>query len=121
MNDTSINDFSASDLKLIADTLVERYGKTIDTQRADIELNIDENVNEPTSCPAVYWEHEDCHFILAKATDNTFFAQYFYSDSEEQYGTGKSSYDGLHSCIIALLQAQANHELSKAGVLKENS
>lgn len=121
MNDSTINDFSTSDIKLIHDTLAERYGKPIETQRADIGLNTEKTDHELTACPAIYWEHEDCHFIIAKETDNTFFCQFFYSDSDEQYGTGKPSYDDLRDCIMALLQVQANHELSKAGVLKENT
>ncbi|GMR16517.1 MAG: hypothetical protein BMS9Abin31_0858 [Gammaproteobacteria bacterium] len=40
MNDTNSNDFSVDDLKLINDTLAERFGKPVETQRADIGLRI---------------------------------------------------------------------------------
>jgi len=45
MNDASNNDFATSDfrtgeLKLISDTLAERFGKEVETQCADIELRL---------------------------------------------------------------------------------
>lgn len=33
-NDFTINDFTTEELKLISDTLAERFGKEIDTQEA---------------------------------------------------------------------------------------
>jgi len=113
MNDTSTiaaNDFSADELKYIDETLKERYGNPVETQRADIEFG-DENAAE---CPAVYWEHNGCHFIIAKGEDGKFFNQFFYDD-DEQYGTEKPFYDDLHLCLMTLLQVQADHELKKAG------
>ena len=40
MNDTNNidNDFTVDDIKLITDTLAERFGNPVDTERADIEL-----------------------------------------------------------------------------------
>jgi hypothetical protein len=119
MNDTSSNDFTSEELNLIHDILARRYGAPVETQQADIEVGNDEDDRELTECPAVYWEHKDCHFILAKAADDKFFSQFFYGDSE-QFGTGKPFYDDLHNCVITLLQVQADYELNKAGVL-ENS
>ncbi|MDH5602003.1 MAG: hypothetical protein OEY78_11955 [Gammaproteobacteria bacterium] len=113
MNDTStvnVNDFSADELKYIDETLLKRYGNPVETQRADIEFG-DENVTE---CPAIYWEHNGCHFIIAKGEDGKFFNQFFY-DEDEQYGTEKPFYDDLHLCVMSLLKVQADHELKKAG------
>ena len=75
MNGISNNDFTDEELKLISDTLSERFGKFIETQLADIELPVDKSEKELTPCPAVYWEEKDCHFILAKTADNKFFSQ----------------------------------------------
>ncbi len=99
MNDTSTNDFITEELKLITDT-----------ERADIELRVYEGDRELTPCPAIYWEHADCHFILAKAADNKFFSPFFYRNSQ-QFGTAKPFYDDLHNCVVTLLQAQTDHEL----------
>ena len=40
MNNTNTvdNGFTAEEIKLIADTLAERFGKPVDTEHADIEL-----------------------------------------------------------------------------------
>ena len=123
MTDDSNNDlydFTPEDLKLINDTLAERYGNPTETQRADIELPVDKGDQEPTPCPAVYWEEKDCHFILAKTADNKFFSQFFY-EHDEQFVTEKPFYDDLHSCLVTLLQVQADHELKKSGLLDEAS
>jgi hypothetical protein len=112
MNDTNtaiVNDFSADELKLIDDALEKRYGNPVETERVDIEFG-DADVAES---PAVYWEHNGCHFIVAKGEDNKFFHQFFYDD-DVQYGTEKP-FDDLNNCVMSLLQAQANHELKKAG------
>lgn len=119
MNDTSTNDFTSDELTLIHEILAGRYGSTVETQQADIEIGIDQYDNGLTECPAIYWEHKDCHFIIAKAADNNFFSQFFY-DGDEQFGTGKTSYDDLNNCVITLLQVQATHELDKAGVLNNS-
>ncbi|MCW8901594.1 MAG: hypothetical protein OQK75_07815 [Gammaproteobacteria bacterium] len=113
MNDTStvnVNDFSADELKFIDETLNNRYGNPVETQRAEIDFG-DDNVAD---CPAIYWEHNGCHFIIAKGEDNKYFSQFFYDD-DEQFGTEKPFYDELNHCIMSLLQVQADHELKKAG------
>lgn len=120
MNDISNNDFTDEELKLISDTLSERFGKSVETQLADIELPVDSGDQEPTPCPAVYWEEKDCHFILAKTADNKFFSQFFY-DEDEQFVTEKSFYDDMHTCLVTLLQVHADHELKEAGLLNEAS
>ena len=119
MNDTSTNDFNSEELKLIHEVLAKRYGAPIETEQADIEIGIDQNNKGLTNSPAIYWEHKGCHFIIAKTADNNFFSQFFYDD-DEQFGTGKTSYDDLNNCIITLLQVQATHELDKAGVLNNS-
>lgn len=106
----SKNDFTADELKYIDELLAKRYGKPVETQRADIEFG----ESSSAECPAVYWEHNGCHFIVAKGEDKRFFNQFFY-DEDEQYGTEKPFYDDLHQCVLTLLQVQADHELKKAG------
>ena len=106
MNDTSSNDFTPEEEKLITNTLAERYGKTVEIQ------------HELRPCPAIYWESKSCNFIIAKIEDNKFFCQFFYGD-DEQFGTEKPFYDDLQTCVTSLLQVQADHELKKA--LKESA
>lgn len=112
---SEIPDFTESELKVINDTLQERYGKPADTQRADIELRIYPDDRELTECPAIYWEQGECHFILAKAGKQQFFSQFFYSP-REQFGTGRQFYDDVFDCLITTLRVQADHELKKEGV-----
>ena len=111
-------DFTAEELSVINDTLTKRYGKAIETQSVDIEFSSGaEAENETGSIPAIYWEHKGCHFIVAKTHDARYINQFFYGN-EDQYGTGKEFYEDLSECIMTLLQVQADHELSKAGLIK---
>lgn len=120
MNSISNVDFSDEELKLISDTLAKRFGKSVETQLADIELPVDSGDKELTPCPAVYWEEKDCHFILAKTSENKFFSQFFYGD-HEQFVTEKPFYDDLHDCVMTLLQVQADHVLKESGLLNAAS
>ena len=109
---SKLPDFENNELKLINDTLNERYGAPVETQRADIELRIHPDDRELTECPAVYWECNGCHFILAKTGDSQFFSQFFYSNNE-QFGTGKQIYHDLLDCLVTTLRIQADHELER--------
>ena len=109
---SDIPDFTPAESKVVNDTLKERYGKTVDTQQADIELRIYKDDRELTECPAIYWEHNGCHFILAKTAESQFFSQFFYGN-REQFGTGKQFYDDILDCLITTLRVQADHELSR--------
>ncbi len=106
---SSIPDFTNAENKLVHDTLRERYGQETETSMADVELRIYPGDRELTECPAYYWQHDVCHFILAKTDDSEYFSQFFYGN-REQFGTGRERYDDLFDCIITLLQVQADHE-----------
>ncbi|MDH5572794.1 MAG: hypothetical protein OEY89_13595 [Gammaproteobacteria bacterium] len=115
---SSIPDFSEVELKLVKDTLKERFNEAIDPAIVDVELRIYPDDRELTECPALYWEHKDCNFILAKTADSEFYTQFFYGN-REHFGTGRERYDDLHNCIVTLLQVQADHERSR-NMQKEN-
>ncbi|HFQ14578.1 MAG TPA: hypothetical protein ENK40_07275 [Gammaproteobacteria bacterium] len=113
-----IADFTDAENKLVHDTLRERYGEDKPTSLVDVELRIYPDDRELTECPAHYWEHGDCHFILAKTGDSEYFCQFFYG-AREQFGTGRDRYDDLFNCLITLLQVQADHERDRN--MKQNS
>ncbi|MDH5445086.1 MAG: hypothetical protein OEY52_05975 [Gammaproteobacteria bacterium] len=109
-------DFTESEAKLIEDTLAERYGKSVETEHVDIEMPSKDD-EQLYVCPAVYWEHKDCHFVLAKTGEGEFASQFFYGP-EEQFSTGKDFYDDLSDCLLSTLRVQADHELKKQGAIK---
>jgi len=113
---SKIPEFTENEIKIVNDTLQERYGKPVDTQLADIELRIYPDDRELTECPAIYWESDTCHFIIAKTGKQQFFSQFFYGN-REQFGTGKQFYDDVFDCLVTTLRVQADHELQKEGVV----
>jgi len=109
---STIPDFLPEELKVVADTLSERYGQAIDVQICDVDLRLSPDDSQVTECPAQYWEHGDCHFILAKIGDSEFFSQFFYG-TQEQFGTGRHSFNDILDCLVTTLRVQADHDLKE--------
>lgn len=116
---SAIPDFSPEEIKVVKDTLAERYAQDTDVQYCDVELRLSPDDSQVTECPAQYWEHDGCHFILAKIGDSEFFSQFFYSN-QEQFGTGRHSYHDILDCLVTTLRVQADHELNENKVKELN-
>jgi hypothetical protein len=108
-------DFTDSELKLVTQTLLERYGRMVALQAADAEVQLNPESQDLTNCPVIYWEERGAHFVVFKLGTSLFKAQFFYNETT-QYGTGKESFDNLGDCVITLLQVQADHEQQMKGI-----
>lgn len=111
----SIPEFSDIELKLVNQTLLERYGHMVALQAADAEVQLEPDSEDLTTCPVIYWEERGAHFVVFKLGASRFKAQFFYNEAT-QFGTGKDSYDNLGDCVITLLQVQADHEQQMKGI-----
>ncbi|MEJ2694782.1 MAG: hypothetical protein P8166_17600 [Candidatus Thiodiazotropha sp.] len=109
-----IPDITDSEHWIIETTLVERYGHKVETQIADAEIRLMPSDQELSSCPVVYWNQDDCNFIVFKTGSRNYRCQFFYR-GYQQYGTGIHEYDDLTECIVSLLQTQADHEAKERG------
>ena len=67
----SIPDFTDSEFQLVNQTLLERYGRLVPLQAAEVELLLKPGDTEPSSCPALYWDELGAGFIVAKVGDRT--------------------------------------------------
>ena len=112
-----IPDITDSEHWIIETTLQERYGEPVETQLADAEIRLMPSDRELSSCPVVYWQKADCHFVIFKTGDRRYRCQFFYR-GYQQYGPGVHEYDDLSECIVSLLQAQADHEAKERGDIK---
>lgn len=108
MNNT-VPDFTEAEQKMVSAELFQRYGKLVPMQLADSELQLDPASSYLTLCPTLYWTERGAQFVICKIDDGRFRSQFFYSDAD-QYGTGKDEYQGLHTCVVTLLQVQSDHE-----------
>ena len=110
---TSISDFSDTEKWVVRSALDERWGHgTVELQLADVEVRLSASDRELTSCPAVYWEAQGCHFVLIKTGEQRYRSQFYYA-GHEQYGTGIDEYSDLSECVLTLLRMQADHELAR--------
>ncbi|MCG6864488.1 MAG: hypothetical protein LJE58_03575 [Thiogranum sp.] len=105
---SGIPDISDSELWIIKSTLEERYGKSPEIQLAETEMRLNRGKTELVTCPTVYWEAGDCHFVVVKTGDRNYRCQFFYR-IHQMYGTGVEEYDDLTECMVTLLQVQADH------------
>jgi hypothetical protein len=105
-------DFTKSELWIINTTLEERYGKPVELQLADTELRLNPYETELSACPAAFWEHEGCKFIVCKTGEPRYRCQFYYR-VHQMYGTGEEEYDDLSECMVTLLQVQADFVASQ--------
>ena len=111
---SKVPDFSNDELRLISATLRERFGREVPLERADTELRLNPASTEITACPTVYWEVDNCHFLISKIDKSHFHATFYYR-LYQQYGTQKKRYDDLFDCIVSLLKAQEEHVQKEQG------
>ena len=111
------NDFSKEMQEYVANLLEQRYGKQVDLQLADSELQLNLTSEELTVCPTLYWSERGAQFVVCKIDNEHFRCQFFYS-ATEQFGTGDDDYhdighddyDDIEKCVVTLLQVQSDHE-----------
>jgi hypothetical protein len=109
----TIPDFTESEQQLVATLLLARYGKPVELEVADSELQLDPAREDLTACPTFYWTERGAQFVVCKVAPWRYRSQFFYSDNE-QFGTGRPEYDDLESCVLILLQVQSDHERQRA-------
>jgi len=118
MTDTTrpIADFNSAERWVIEAALKERYGHIVAIELADSDLRLDPGAPLLTTCPTVFWSERGCNFLIFKTGEDRYRCQFFYSDDEEHYGTGRAEYDELAECVSVLLKLQADHEKQRHGV-----
>jgi hypothetical protein len=112
---TKPSDFTDSELKLVNQSIMERYGRVVPVQVADAEVQLDPEDEKLTDCPTLYWEERGAHFVVIKIGDSRYTGQFFYNEAT-QFGTGKPMFDNLGDCVVTLLQVQSDHEQQMKGV-----
>ena len=112
-----IPDISETELWIVNTTLKERYDEPhepIEPQIADSEIRLRPSDREVTEVPAIFWQADDCNFIIFKIGRRSYRGVFYYR-LYQQYGTGVPMYDDLTECIVSLLQAQADHAAEERG------
>jgi hypothetical protein len=110
----TIPDYGKSEEWIIKTTLKERYGEDVPFEYADAEIRLSAADRDLSTCPVVYWQRDDCNFVIFKSGDRRYRCQFFYK-GYQQYGTGVHEYDDLSECIVSLLQTQADHDAKERG------
>jgi hypothetical protein len=110
-----VSDFTEAEQKLVANVLLQRYGRLVALQLADSELQLDPGREELTLCPTLYWSEQGAQFVVCKTGTGIYRCQFFYSEAE-QFGTGRDEYRDLDECVMTLLQVQSDHARQQAGL-----
>lgn len=114
----SVPDFGNSELWVIKTTLRERYGREIDLQMADTDIRLHPQDRELTTCPALYWQAGDAHFVIIKSGERHYRCQFYYR-LHEQFGTSIPEYEDITECVVSLLQTEADNESVRRGDMPE--
>ena len=110
----NIPDITKTEQWILKNTMKERYGKDIEISHADAEIRLQPADRELSACPAVYWQADDCNFVIFKTGERNYRRQFFYR-GYQQYGTGVREYDDLSECAVTLPQVQADHHAREQG------
>jgi hypothetical protein len=111
---SQIQDFSASDLKLVQATIKERFGAEAEIKEVETEIRLSPADRELTVCPALFWVVDDCAFVLSRTGQAEYRAMFYYS-VKDRFGTGKETYDNLGDCVISLLKVQEEEDSKRRG------
>jgi hypothetical protein len=107
----TIKDITETEQWTVMSTLKERWAnKSIELQRADVEIKMMPHDRELTTCPALFWQVNETSFIIIKTGERNYRSQFYYKGFQ-QYGTGKIEFDDLTDCVTTLLQVHADKEL----------
>lgn len=105
-------DITAAETWLIKTSLKQRYGEDIDVEIVETEMRLLPGDRELTSCQAVYWTWNECHFIICKTADRRYRSQFFFS-VREKYGTGIDEYTDITECVVTLIDVHTQFEAQK--------
>ncbi len=109
-----VTDITDNEIWTVKSTLKERYGFDVEVQIADSEIRLRPSDRTLTNCPLLYWEMDNCNFVVMKTGDRKYRCQFYYR-LYQQFGTGIPEYDNLAECAVSLLQVQADHEAKEQG------
>ena len=112
----NIPDITETEEWILQNTLKERYGKPVEISYADADIRLFPSDRELSSCPVMYWQMDNCHFVIFKTSERNYRCQFFYH-GYQQYGTGVREYDDITECAVSLLQVQADHAAQEQGEL----
>ena len=111
----AVADFTDSELRLVNQTLLERYGNAIDVQIADADIELIPGSDTLTTCPVLHWEARGANFVIFKLAADRYRAQFYYIETQ-QFGIGRDNFDNLGDCIITALQVQSDDERERVGI-----
>lgn len=105
-----VPDLTDLEKHIIQQTIDERWGKgKVTAEEVEVEIRLSPADRELTDCPAMYWEHGGCNFVIAKSGESSYRSQFFYS-VKDRFSTGVEEYTDLGDCVLYLLRLQADHE-----------
>lgn len=111
-----IADFTEEHISTVQGIVDEYVGEPVDIQLADSEVQLDENSDQMTPCPLLFWTAGDCNFALMRTGEERFQARFFYSP-QKQFGTDQPSFNTIEDCTAAILQAQVDRENQQQGAV----
>ena len=104
----SISDFSNAEINAVQVLVNARYGEPTELLLGDSEVQLDPENPDLAECPVIYWNAQDCNFIVLKTGEDQYRAQYFYTP-HEQVSTRQAFFTAVEDSVVAVLREQAEN------------
>ena len=115
-----MHDYTDNELQNISEILNNHCTSEVEIHLADCEVRQDESSRKTVDRPAVFWQVNNCSFIIVKLDHNLFQGRYFYTPND-QFGEEHQRYADAGNCVSALLQSQADQAQEVHRVRSETS
>jgi hypothetical protein len=111
-----VPDFTESEQWAVVETTLRKRwpDATPEIQLADVEIKMFPADRELTVCPAMFREHGKTGFVIIKVAEKGYRSQFYYRGFQ-QYGTGRSDYDDITDCAVAMLHGSCRQESKRPG------
>lgn len=111
---TNMPDFDEPEMNILRESVANRWKQEVELHPADVETRLSGHSEKITECPAIFWNRDNCSFVIIKTGEALYRCQFFYSP-HEQYGAGSKEYDDIGKCVTSLLRLQADHARMRSG------
>jgi len=108
----SVPDFSDKQIASVQAMVDKMFGEQIELQLGDGDILVDAESAKASLCPVIYWQAQECHFLVFRVGADQYRAQYFYTP-QDQHTTQQLDFTDVADCVTVLLKEQAKNIANK--------
>lgn len=107
-----VSEFTDHEVNQVRESLAEHFNMDVELQLSECEVRRSKEGDGSSPCHSIFWYAHNCNFIVYKADENRYGAQFFFTPLE-QYDTEYDDYSTLDQCVRSLLARFSDHDRNK--------